>query len=302
MNSGDKMDQTSDEVPIMNLFADTAYIKRKALDMPYASLSPAQKLDIYLPEGDRGPFPVIVSIHGGAFMFGDKGDTQVIPMLEGVNRGYAVVSINYRLSGKAKFPALVHDMKAALRWIRANADRWSFDPHRIAVWGGSAGGYMAAMAGVSEGVPELEDLSLGNPDQSSSVQAVIDWFGPTDFLKMDDQLARFNLSPDQAHNNADSPESLLMGAKITEIPERVKTANPETYIRPGAPPFLIQHGTKDDVVPCLQSVTLADSLSAVLGPKKVTLELLEGAFHADPRFGSPENLKQVFEFLDQHLQ
>jgi acetyl esterase/lipase len=281
----------------------TAPIKRKMLDIPYASLSPAQKLDIYLPEGS-GPFPVIVSIHGGAFMSGDKADVQVVPMLEGVKRGYAVVSINYRMSGEAKFPALVHDMKAAIRWIRANAAQWGFDAQRIAAWGGSAGGYLAAMAGVSMGVAELEDLSLGNAEQNSRVQAVVDWFGPTDFLKMDEELAEYGFppSPEMAHDGEHSPESLLMGAKITEIPERVKAANPESYIRPGVPPFLIQHGTMDDTVPCLQSVYLADKLDAVLGAEKVTLELLESARHGDPRFGSPENLEKVFAFLDRQLK
>ena len=277
-------------------------MQRKMLDIPYASLSKAQKLDIYLPEEGSAPFPVIVSIHGGAFRFGDKGDNQVMPMLEGLKRGYAVVSINYRMSAEAIFPALVHDMKAAIRWIRANSSRWGFDQQKIATWGGSAGGYQAAMAGVTDGISELEDLSLGNPEQISTVQAVVDWFGPTDFLKMDEQLAEFKVDPKDAHNGAKSPESLLMGAKITEIPEQVKAANPETYIRPNAPPFLIQHGTKDDVVPCLQSVYFAEKLAAALGPDKVTLELLEGARHGDPRFGSPENLERVFAFLDRHLK
>ncbi len=281
-----------------------AVIKRKMLDIPYASLSPAQKLDIYLPDKGLGPFPVIVSIHGGAFMFGDKGDVQVLPMLEGLNRGYAVVSINYRLSGEAKFPALVHDMKAALRWIRAEAERWNFNPRKVAVWGGSAGGYLASMAGVSYNVPELEDLSLGNPGESCGVQAVVDWFGPTDFLKMDEQLRAggFSPSPKDAHNGECSPESLLMGEQITLIPQRVKTANPETYISADAPPFLIQHGTKDDTVPCLQSVNFAEKLAKDLGSHRVTLDLLEGARHGDAQFGSPENLDRVFAFLGKTLK
>jgi acetyl esterase/lipase len=174
---------------------------------------------------------VIVSIHGGAFMFGDKGDEQVLPMLEGLKRGYAVVSINYRMSSEAIFPALVQDMKAAIRWIRLNAGGWGFDPGKIAAWGGSAGGYQAAMAGVSYGVQELEDLSLGNPGESSRVQAVVDWFGPTDFLKMDAQLIEsgFVSSSENAHNRAGSPESLLLGAQITAIPG-AQSRQPETYI------------------------------------------------------------------------
>jgi acetyl esterase/lipase len=283
--------------------ADTSHIRRRFLDVPYAGLSPAQKLDIYLPGEGAGPFPVIVSIHGGAFMGCDKADLQVTPMLQGLKRGYAVVSINYRLSGEAKFPALVHDAKAAVRWIRANALRYGFNPARIAAWGGSAGGYQASMLGVSAGIAELEDLDLGNPDQPCDVQAVVSWFGPTDFLKMDKQLTAsgFPPPPDQLHIDANSPESLLLGRTITEIPERVRAANPETYVRPIAPPFLLQHGTHDVVVPVQQSIRFAAVLRQVLGEEKVTLELLEGAGHADPGFETAENVQRVLDFLDRTL-
>ena len=129
--------------------ADTSFVTRKYLNKPYASLSAAQMLDIYLPEFGDGPFPVIIAIHGGAFMGCDKADLQVLPMLHGLKRGYAVVSINYRMSGEAKFPALIMDAKAAVRWIRANAAQYGFDPTCVAAWGGSAGGYLALMLGVS---------------------------------------------------------------------------------------------------------------------------------------------------------
>jgi len=210
--------------------ADTAHIRRKYLDIPYATRSAAQKLDIYLPERGTGPFPVIVSIHGGAFMGCDKSDAQVQPMLRGLERGYAVVAVNYRLSWEARFPAMVHDVKAAVRWIRANAPGYGFDPLRIAAWGGSAGGYLAAMLGTSAGVPELEDLTLGNPTHSSAVQAVVAWYAPTDFLQMDAQLIEAGMppAPGERHNGANSPESLLLGEQITRIPERVRAANPET--------------------------------------------------------------------------
>jgi acetyl esterase/lipase len=157
---------------------------------------------------------------------------------------------------------------------------------------------------VTAGIAELEDLSLGNPGQPSHVQAVVDWFGPTNFLKMDEELAEYGLGPipGDEHSGEHSPESLILGAKITEIPARVQAANPETYIRPGLPPFLIQHGTRDATVPCLQSVHFAEKLSAVLGPDKVILNLLEGARHADPMFETTENLERVFAFLDTHLK
>lgn len=284
--------------------ANTDHIKRKLLNIPYASLSQAQKLDIYLPDRGEGPFPVIVWIHGGAFMGCDKADLQILPSLEGLKRGYAVVSINYRMSREATFPALVHDTKAAIRWIRANAQTYDFDPNRIAAWGGSAGAYLALMLGTSIGVQKLEDLSMGNPNQSSTVQAVVSWFGPSDFLKMDEQLEESGLHPlaGMEHNGANSPESLILGRKITEIPEKVIAANPITYVRPGAPPFLIQHGTKDATVPVQQSVVAAAKLKTVLGDQMVILELLDEAEHGDPRFGTRENLDKVLGFLDKHLK
>jgi acetyl esterase/lipase len=283
--------------------ANTDHVKRKFLDISYANLSPAQKLDVYLPDEGAGPFPVIVSLHGGAFMGCDKADLQVLPMLEGLKRGYAVVAVNYRLSWEAKFPALVHDVKAAVRWIRANARRYHLDPDRIAAWGGSAGAYLASMLGTSR-VPELEDLSLGNPEQPSHVQAVVTWFGPTDFLKMDEQLAESGLQPEPGaeHSGANSPESLLLGEQITKIPDLVKAANPETYITPAAPPFFLQHGTRDDTVPVQQSINFASKLEQVLGKDRVRLELLEGAGHGDPQFETPDNVKKVLDFVDKHVK
>jgi len=284
--------------------ANTHHVKRRYLDIPYANLSLSQKLDIYLPDEGEGPFPVILSIHGGAFMGCDKADMQVLPMLEGLKRGYAVVALNYRLSWEATFPALVQDVKAAVRWVRGNAHWYYFDPERIATWGGSAGGYLSTMLGVSADIAELEDLSLGNPDQPSNVQAVVDWFGPTNFLKMDEQLTASGLAPldGTEHSGVNSPESWLLGGKITEIPEQVRAANPETYIRKNAAPFLIQHGVIDPVVPVQQSIDLADKLKQVCGVDRVVLELFEGFEHGDRRFESPVNVKRVLDFIDRHLK
>lgn len=294
--TGDKQGPTSQA----SQGIDVSDIKNKVLDIPYANLSEAQKLDIYLPDQLYGSVPVIVSIHGGAFMMGDKRDGQIIPMLEGLKRGYAVVGVNYRMSGEAKFPANIHDIKAAIRWIRANAAKYHLNPDKIAVWGGSAGGNLSALAGTSGGVEELEDLALGNETFSSKVQAVVDWFGPTNFLKMDEQLRKTgNGIPD--HSNADSPESKVLGAKITEIPRSVKKANPETYITGDDPAFLIQHGTKDGTVPTQQSEEFYDKLIKVLGAEKVTITLFQGEGHGGPQFEDPKNIDFVFRFLDKQL-
>ena len=281
--------------------ANTDHIKSKWLNISYATISPAQKLDIYLPDEGNGPFRVIISIHGGAFMFGDKADEHVNPMLEGLKHGYAVVSINYRLSGEALFPKNINDVKAAIRWVKANAAIYKMNPDKIVVWGGSAGGNLSALAGTSADVKELEDLSLGNANQSSRVQAVVDWFGPTNFLLMDGQLKETgNGKPD--HSDANSPESKLMGQKISEIPSKVQLANPETYISKDDPPFLIEHGTKDQLVPTQQSVNFAAKLTPVLGKEKVTIHLLKDARHGGPQFKTKENLELVFQFLNAVLK
>ena len=281
---------------------NTDAIKRKWLDVPYAKASRAQKLDIYLPDDGNGPFPVIVSIHGGAFKSGDKADNQLAPMLEGLKRGYAVVSVNYRLSPEANFPAQIYDVKAAVRWIKVNARIYKFNPDKIAAWGGSAGGHLSALLGTSGGVQELEDLSMGNPAKSSRIQAVVDWFGPTDFLKMDAQLKESKVKNPQIHSIPDSPESELIGKNLADAPDRVRIANPETYVTSDDPPFFIQHGAIDHLVPYQQSANLASKLESVIGMEKVTFELLENNDHGGPGFTTEQNINKVFTFLDQHLK
>lgn len=279
---------------------DIQHIKRKWLDVAYATQSDAQKLDIYLPETGEGPFPVILSIHGGAFKMGDKRDFQLRPMLEGLKRGYAVVGINYRLSGEALFPANIYDVKAAVRFVKANADQFKLNPNKMVAWGGSAGGYLSTLLATS-GPFALEDLSMGNEKEDCKIQAVVDWFGPTDFLKMDEQLKEANLGP-QDHNDAGSPESLVLGAQITTIPEKVKEANPITYITKDVPPFFIQHGSIDNIVPNGQSKLLYEALIKAGHEHQTVLEYIKGASHGGPQFETKENLEKVFQFIDTYLK
>lgn len=281
--------------------ANTSFVQKKWLDVAYASASSAQKLDIYLPNEGKGPFPLIVHIHGGAFKMGDKADGQLTPVLEALKQGYAIASINYRLSGEAIFPAQIYDVKAAIRFLRANAKNYQINPAKMAAWGGSAGGHLAAMAGTSGAVPALEDLHMGNAKESSKVQAVVDWFGPINFNTMDLQF-RASGKGRADHDEANSPESLLVGKKITEALDLVAKASPATYITQDDPPFFIQHGTADPLVPFEQSAEFAKVLTAKLGKKKVQFIPLEGAKHGGPAFGTPENLEKVFAFLDQWLK
>ena len=265
-------------------------------DVAYAATSPAQKLDIYLPEGS-GPFPVVVVVHGGGFMVGDKANPALGDEL--LNAGYAVASVNYRLAAEAKYPAQIQDVKAAVRYLRANAARYNLDPQRFAAFGQSAGGNLAATLGTSCGVAALEGAELGNADQSSCVQAVVDWFGPTDFLQMDEQFA--GTSCPANHDAADSPESQVIGAAIQTVPEKAQAANPITYVSAKAPPFLIQHGTADCNVPPQQGQLLYDALAPLIGKDKVTYTLLQGAGHGGSQFSDAANMTVVLDFLDGAL-
>ena len=282
--------------------ADVSHIKNKQLDLKYTEQGETQKLDLYFPDEYTGRLPLVIYIHGGGFMICDKRDIQLLPFLEVLKHGYALAAVGYRLSGEALFPAAVHDCKCAVRWLRAHADEYDLDPERFAAVGGSAGGNLSAMLAASAGVPELEDPSQGCGNYSASVQAAVDWFGPTDFTKMDAQLVELGLGP-CTHNNPDSPESIYMGGTITELDrEYVNKANPMTYIKEDLPPIFIQHGSADNFVPILQSKALVKEIERKLGPDRVRFEVIEGAVHADPAFETAENMAKVIAFLDTHLK
>jgi acetyl esterase/lipase len=281
--------------------ADVSHIRRKWLDLPYASLSPSQMLDIYLPEEGKGPYPVILYIHGGAFSIGDKCDIHVLAFLKCIERGYSLVSVNYRLSDEAIFPAGLQDVKAAIRWVRANGKKYQLDGNRIAAWGCSSGANYAAMICLTDNVSELDDLSLGNPEYPCNVQTAVDWFGPTDFLKMDEQLEE-NGFDTADHSKPDSPESRYLGAKISDVPLKVELANPMTYVHEGMPPLLIQHGRLDDLVPVQQSMIFVEKLEKYVSTNRFEFDIIEGAGHADLLFETEKNMERVFSFLDKHLK
>lgn len=269
-------------------------------DIAYANASPAQKLDLYVPSG-HGPHPLIVNVHGGAFMLGDKSDVGKQPAIaQIVAHGYAVASINYRLSGEAIFPAQIHDVKTAVRWLRAHGDAYNLHTHVLGAWGDSAGGHLVSLLGASCGAVALEGADLGWADQSSCVQAVVDWYGPIDFLTMDKQFAGTDCAQD--HDEPDSPESRLIGAPIQLRPDLVYPTNPINYISPNAPPYLIQHGTRDCLIPPQQSQQLYNALRIAIGEDKVTLTLLDGAGHGGPEFLDSANMQRVLAFFDQYIR
>src|SRR5260370_175607 len=273
------------------------------LDLEYANInSTSLKLDLYVPNAG-GPFPVVVWVHGGGWQTGDKSDPT--PAIREVNRGYAVVSINYRLQvlhpapldPNLVFPVQIKDCKAAVRWLRANASRYNLDPNRIGAWGESAGGYLSSLLGTSGGVTDLEDMSEGNASFSSRVASVVDWYGPTDFLQEDAQTAP-ECGP-VCHNCAISGESYLIGCAIQTCPVLTERANPINYVTADDAAFLIMHGTADCEVPAGQSQLLYNALQGA--GLDATINFVQGAGHGGQEFADPALLAQVDTFLDRTL-
>ncbi|HSB66107.1 MAG TPA: prolyl oligopeptidase family serine peptidase, partial [Anaerolineales bacterium] len=191
--------------------------------------------------------------------------------------------------------------KTAIRWLKANSVLYHLDGNRIAACGGSSGGNYAAMVCLTANVTTFDDLRLGNPDFPCNVQAAVDWFGPTDFLKMDEQLIESGYGPSD-HDQADSPESRYLGARLSDVPLKVELANPMTYVHKHMPPLLIQHGRLDTLVPVQQSIMFAEKLEKYVSPDRFEFDILEGAGHGDSLFDSEENMLRVFSFLDKHLK
>jgi len=252
-------------------------------------------LDLYLPTNQGSqPFPLLIFIHGGGWMFGDKS---TCPGDIVASRGYAMASINYRLSGEAIFPAQIHDVKAAVRWLRANAGRYNIDPDHFGAWGDSAGGHLSALLGTSAEVSELEG-GLENREVSSEIQAVCDWYGPTDFAQVPpassgDPWLEYTLVTTQ-----------LLGGPVSERPELAELANPITHVDPSDPPFLIVHGEMDDSVPIEQSQLLADALHENGVDVTLVRDPNLGHSYAGPEGEefSPKLISMAIDFFDAYLR
>jgi acetyl esterase/lipase len=255
-------------------------------DIVYTESPRRLVLDLYLPAG-TAPFPVIVWVHGGGWVSGDEDLPPDHPVLRQVPRGYAVASVEYRLSGEATFPAQIEDCKAAVRWLRGTAATYGLDPLRFAAWGSSAGGHLVALLGTSDGVAGVEDLGQGHASQSSRVQAVVDWYGPADFT-----MATIG--------GGDTAGAGLLGCAPATCPDQAALASPVTHVDPTDPPFFVQHGTADRTVSVRQSQRLHEVLSAAGVP--VTLVILPGAGHGGAPFTSPANVAQIEGFLDSVLR
>ncbi|GIF04279.1 alpha/beta hydrolase [Actinoplanes siamensis] len=233
-------------------------------------------LDLAAPAKPGPPRPVIVCVHGGAWLSGrNKGETPGGIAERLLDAGFAVARVTYRLSAEARFPAQLHDVKAAVRWLREHARELSLDPERVGVWGDSAGGHLASLVALTGDDPDPALSGRhGVAPVSDAVQSAVVWYGPSDLLTM---AAQSHPEGVQDHDAAASPESLLLGGPVQTRPDDAAAAGPVTYVRADGPPMLLLHGAEDRVVPAAQSQELYDRLAALSGP--VTLRIVPGADH-----------------------
>jgi acetyl esterase/lipase len=262
---------------------------RMLLNIPYVpNGGDRRKLDLYLPVTGTN-LPLIVWIHGGGWMEGSK---ETPPGLRFLNHGFALASINYRLSQDAIFPAQLIDCKAAIRWLRAHAAENGIDPNRIGVWGASAGGHLVALLGTTGAAKEFDQGE--NAGVSSRVQAVCDWFGPTDLIQLTKDVS--DIKPDDPN----TPPARLIGGPPVQNIEKAQRANPIRYITKDDPPFLIMHGDKNPVVPLSQSQLLADALQKAGVP--VFFRVVPGGGHGGPEFREREELDRLYVFFLKNLK
>lgn len=260
-----------------------------AKDVVYAT--PAGKpvlLDLYVPDLPAGLHPLIIWVHGGGWLGGDKSKPPALALFTG--HGYALASIDYTLTQVAKWPAQIYDCKAAIRWLRAHAGDYNLDPERFGVWGGSAGGHLVAMIGVTGGMKQFEG-DLGNPGVSSRVQAVADCCGPSDFTTIE------NFKSEEDWENRGSVTTRLLGGPISKNLEIARLASPVTWIAKDDPPFLVMHGEKDTDVPFNQG----EAFAAALAKAGVSVKFapVAGAGH---NLFFPATFSIILDFFDDHLK
>ncbi len=244
-------------------------------------------LDLYLPKGVENP-PLLVFIHGGGWKGGDRAQCKTSWVAD---HGYAVASIEYRLSQEALFPAQIHDCKGALRWLRAHEEEYGYDASRVVVAGTSAGGHLVSLMGTSGEVVALEGNTGGNEDQSSRVQGVISYYGAHDFVKRSEM---------QPHKTDESKGAvyLLLGGPVKENLEAARAASPVTYVSEGDPPLLMLHGDQDPTVLLRQSQIMHQVYEDA--GLDTYLFVVAGGGHGFAKSAEEEAL--VLKFLEKHLR
>jgi len=281
-------------LPIVSLtlltFCSVSSASQKILDVQYAKASDISlKLDLYLPD-DSDKSPLIVWIHGGAWRRGSKDSPSIEPLVE---KGYALASVDYRLSPVAPFPANIHDIKAAIRYLRAHAGKYGYDRERFTVSGSSAGGHLAALVGVSNGQDYLEGNLGDHLDQSSDIAAIVDFYGASNLTSILKQSTPHGLKV-----RVPALE-LVLGSQPEDVVELARLASPVFHADASDPPLLLIHGDQDPQMPINQAHELHGVYKDLNLP--VQFEVIHGGAHGGAAFFDEERLALIDWFLKKHL-
>jgi acetyl esterase/lipase len=260
----------------------------KIKNIQYARLASGPLLlDIYRPKNFTGKLPVIVWLYGGGWQMGSKTFCPVAYMAA---QNYAVISINYRLSGVAPFPAQIFDCKGAVRWLRAHAEEYHFDADHIGIFGASAGGHLGELLGTTAGNPQLEGDVGGNLNYSSRVQAVCAFYAPADL-----DLLVTNVAD---RNSGKTMVGKLLGGPLNDHLALAALASPLRFVSPDSAPFFLLHGEKDTLVPVQQSELFYDALKKA--GVEAQLVIVPGKGHGI--LAPPAAAQQIYKFFNQHLK
>lgn len=290
---------------------DPAQWKRCWMDVRYADQDPRQVMDIILPEEGDGPFPLIVFTHGGGWVSGDKRENTMPGAYKVMSQGYALAAVEYRLAPKATWPSPCYDVKAAIRYLRAHAAEFNIKTDKIAIWGNSAGGHINNMVAATGGRPLLEDLTMGNPDQSSAVQCLVGLYSPSDMYQIDVT----NQLPEEAVKDATGtdvgqaddregmnfPHNMVMGFKLSRNPAAAAYGSPINFVTTSFPPAYYLHGIADPIVPYTQTVGMANTINETCHEQRAKFELFPGAVHGDPSMKTDEVNNKILDFIDEHI-
>lgn len=283
-------------------FFDSSDIENKWLDINYSSRPELDMLDIYAPNDGVGPFPVILCVSGGGWFYGNKSLINLQHMFRAcLDRKYVFATMACTSSGIEKFPFQIYQIKTVIRFLRANYKKYNIDPTKIALWSASSGAHLSLMTAFTHGDEYFDNPMLGYQEFDTSVQAIVDIYGPTQLDLLEEHLKTLHLELSDVYKTIDSTEGFFLGDDLRNIPKIVKLASPLTHIKEDCPPILIQHGTKDLSVPIIQSYNLVTELLKKVDNSNVEYEWYDGFEHSEKFFKERENCMHILDFLDKHL-
>lgn len=280
---------------------DANSIKNSILNVRYGPL-PEHQLDIFYPDVmPEKPMPVIFYIHGGGWIMGSRRFGALTCIIDAIKSGYAVITVDYRLAPGAAYPEFLFDVKTAIRFARANAEKYNFDPTKFGAIGDSAGGHIVDMLALTGDYPELAGYKYGYEGVSDSVQAVVSLYGPAVLDHDDDKWCEEN-GKKRFDMRSENGLTMYQEAFSTDNKSLLRLISPISYVHKGIAPIMFRHGNCDVVVPWVHSKMLADKIIEVCGADDVVLDVVDGCEHSDKLFVGSENCVEALKFFDKYLK